>query len=260
MPDDTTPEPRPCSGDDGFCDTHGYHRTPPAPDSAPATGHGRTCDATTSGGTQHPITLGPCTRDRGHDTHRDARGDTWYSPGQDDARQRAEKAEGELAAFHEGEEPYEDEATVPTPAQWIWHWNRATPARRLEVIEGIQTAQDNARRCSFEYHDAMLAELRETLRRANRELEQAATKWDADLDKRTAALAERAEQAEARIARVRDLHVRSDKRRPLDLSLTPIIHCAHCNNDWPCDTIRALDSVETTRSENAAGPMSQTPR
>jgi alkylhydroperoxidase family enzyme len=72
--------------------------TPPAPDSAQATSRDRTCDATTSGGTLHPATFGPCTRDRGHDAHRDANGDAWYSPGQGDARERAERAEAALAA------------------------------------------------------------------------------------------------------------------------------------------------------------------
>lgn len=38
----------------------------------------------------------------------------------------------ELAALHQGEEPYTDDRVVPTPAQWIWRWNRATPTERLE--------------------------------------------------------------------------------------------------------------------------------
>lgn len=61
----------------------------------------RTCDATHTGGTQHPITLGPCTLPRGHDTHQDASGDAWHSPGPADAlrehRERAEQAEATIA-------------------------------------------------------------------------------------------------------------------------------------------------------------------
>jgi hypothetical protein len=49
------------------------------------------------------------------------------------------------------------------------------------------------------------------------------------------------DRAEAAIRRTRALHQRSDQRRPLDLSLAPIPHCAHCGQDWPCDTTRALD-------------------
>ncbi|SEO83256.1 hypothetical protein [Actinacidiphila rubida] len=74
---------------------------------------------------------------------------------------RADAAEAALAAFHEGEEPYEDEATVPTPAQWVWKWNRATSARRLELVEAVQGAQARADRCLFGSHDSALAELHE---------------------------------------------------------------------------------------------------
>lgn len=56
----------------------------------------------------------------------------------------------------------------------------------------------------------------------------------------------RAEQAETVIARVRDLHQRNDQRRPLDLSLTPTTHCAHCGQDWPCDTVRTLEGQDPT--------------
>lgn len=49
------------------------------------------------------------------------------------ATARAELAEAQLAALHEGEEPYEDENTAPTPAQWIWRWNRATAQERMEA-------------------------------------------------------------------------------------------------------------------------------
>jgi hypothetical protein len=45
----------------------------------------------------------------------------------------------ELAAFHEGEEPYDDDRLIPTPGQWIWRWNRATPAERLGVVQVIKT-------------------------------------------------------------------------------------------------------------------------
>lgn len=45
----------------------------------------------------------------------------------------ADELEAELAALHQGEEPYDDESMVPTPAQWIWRWNRATPEERLFI-------------------------------------------------------------------------------------------------------------------------------
>lgn len=45
----------------------------------------------------------------------------------------------ELAALYEGEEPYDDDRLIPTPGQWIWRWNRATPAERLDVVQLIKT-------------------------------------------------------------------------------------------------------------------------
>lgn len=86
-------------------------------------------------------------------------------------RERAERAEAELALLHESEEPYDDERLVPTPAQWIWKWNQATPAERLERAEQVIADRDRVTRCTLA-HSALFA---------------------------------RAEQAEARIAAVREL-------------------------------------------------------
>ncbi|NUP23451.1 MAG: hypothetical protein HOZ81_46835 [Streptomyces sp.] len=55
--------------------------------------------------------------------------------------------EAELAALRRGEEPYEDERIVPTPAQWIWAWNRATPERRLQAAEKTIADADHNYRC-----------------------------------------------------------------------------------------------------------------
>lgn len=48
----------------------------------------------------------------------------------------------QVAAFHDGEEPYEDERIVPTPGQWIWFWNRATPQRRQAIAALVLEQQD----------------------------------------------------------------------------------------------------------------------
>jgi len=74
-----------------------------------------------------------------------------------------DQARAELAQLHEGEEPHLDEHTVATPAQWIWHWNRATPDRRLEVITEIQGMQDRADRCFMGFHEGQIADLRQRL-------------------------------------------------------------------------------------------------
>jgi hypothetical protein len=47
-----------------------------------------------------------------------------------------------LELLYEGEEPYADEALVPTPAQWIWLWNHATPAQRLDTASHIKAMAD----------------------------------------------------------------------------------------------------------------------
>jgi hypothetical protein len=68
--------------------------------------------------------------------------------------------EAQLAQFHEGEEPYTDSRVVPTPAQWIWKWNRATPARRLRMAEAILGAQETAQQCVIADHKGAVEELR----------------------------------------------------------------------------------------------------
>lgn len=52
----------------------------------------------------------------------------------------------ELAALHEGEEPYDDDRVVPTPAQWIWQWNRSRPEDRLAVARSIGAFSDQVLR------------------------------------------------------------------------------------------------------------------
>lgn len=91
----------------------------------------------------------------------------WWQPHRKPTReqllQQLAAARAELAALHQGEEVHEDEAILPTPAQWIWRWNRLTPERRLEVIAGIQQAQESAARCFFEDHAATISEMRARL-------------------------------------------------------------------------------------------------
>ncbi|MFB6626476.1 hypothetical protein ACFCWD_28910 [Streptomyces sp. NPDC056374] len=81
-------------------------------------------------------------------------------------RTRAERAEATLAAFHEGEQPPADKRTVPTPAQWIWLWNRATPPKRMEVATALIDASERADRCFIENHKNALPELRQRTRDA----------------------------------------------------------------------------------------------
>ncbi|MCX5587579.1 hypothetical protein [Streptomyces erythrochromogenes] len=63
-----------------------------------------------------------------------------------------------LAALHEGEEPDSDPLAEPTPAQWLWRWNRATPEQRLEAAATFMANVAQAKRCRFMHHEARLAE------------------------------------------------------------------------------------------------------
>ncbi|MFF5445449.1 hypothetical protein [Streptomyces sp. NPDC012888] len=80
-------------------------------------------------------------------------------------RQRAEQAEVALALLHAGEEPHLDEHTVPTPAQWIWRWNRATPEQRLEVTERIIAEAERASTCLLMAHEKRLPDAEAALAR-----------------------------------------------------------------------------------------------
>ena len=63
-----------------------------------------------------------------------------------------------LAALHAGEEDGYDPLTVPTPGQWIHEFNRATPARRLEVVAATTEAAEKGRQCFFMGHEKRLAD------------------------------------------------------------------------------------------------------
>lgn len=57
-----------------------------------------------------------------------------------------------------GEEPGWDPLTVPTPGQWIAHWNQANPAERLNVAERIIANGATASRCFLMAHEQRLDE------------------------------------------------------------------------------------------------------
>lgn len=65
---------------------------------------------------------------------------------------RADQAEATLAALRHGEEQPADEYLHPTPAQWLWRWNRATPEQRLDTVGRILSAFETSSRCFIEAH------------------------------------------------------------------------------------------------------------
>lgn len=117
-------------------------------------------------------------------------------------RARAERAEASLAALHEGEEPHDDERVTPTPAQWIWLWNRASLNKRFDVIRRIQNDGARASACFLGGHEQRLDQQQARLTRL--EAERVTLGRDADrLFTDAVQQRARAERAEAAIERVR---------------------------------------------------------
>ncbi|WP_411102479.1 hypothetical protein [Streptomyces sp. cmx-4-9] len=75
---------------------------------------------------------------------------------------RIGQLKNELAALHEGEEepPAWRHPAASTPAQWLWHWNRATPAERLERAALIIDAGQRAGICFQMAHESTIQRLR----------------------------------------------------------------------------------------------------
>lgn len=73
---------------------------------------------------------------------------------------RAEQAEAEVARLRAGEsaEPA-PEGVQLTPAQWIHHWNRATPEKRLDTADWILDLNAKIGRCQIEDHAGAFTEL-----------------------------------------------------------------------------------------------------
>jgi hypothetical protein len=80
-------------------------------------------------------------------------------------------AQAALAQLHEGEEPYPDidadAYTEASPTQWIWLWNRVTPAKRLEWAKALMEAGHLAARCSMADHEGQLNDARNELQAVN---------------------------------------------------------------------------------------------
>lgn len=74
-------------------------------------------------------------------------------------------ARSEIDRLRAGEQPHHDEYTQATPAQWIWHWNEATPEQRLRMAAHVQRAAAAESICFMGDH-ASLRERNSQLRQA----------------------------------------------------------------------------------------------
>jgi len=104
-------------------------------------------------------------------------------------------ARTELALLREGEEPYVHEHTEATPAQWIWHWNRATREERLGMAARIQDAFARSSACFMGGHEARLDQQQARITRLEAEREQGRSRA-ADYDEYGERQRARADQAE----------------------------------------------------------------
>jgi hypothetical protein len=89
------------------------------------------------------------------------RGSSW-----DDIRNTAAQTRNALNAqvaevqqLRAGEEPVTDEGVAPNPGQWIWHWNRATPEKRLSMAAQIQDGMIRSNNCFMAEHEAKIEHL-----------------------------------------------------------------------------------------------------
>ncbi|MEV4424021.1 hypothetical protein AB0K23_01330 [Streptomyces sp. NPDC049602] len=150
-------------------------------------------------------------------------------------QKRAERAEAALTALHHGEEPHTDDRTIPTPAQWIWRWNRATPEQRLEVAADILSNSERTYHCVLEDHPAQIERLRQRAEEAEAALD--AVQGDRD------GWRDRAHGYRTAVNAVRRLHEREPEAG----------YCAVCSNHgditWPCATIRALDAHTNSKDQ-----------
>ncbi|CAL9598641.1 hypothetical protein [Streptomyces sp. enrichment culture] len=84
--------------------------------------------------------------------------------------QTAETSKAALALLRKGEEPLPEgqHPATASPAQWLWLWNEATPAERLDRAERIITSSQEASACFLENHRARLAKLEDLQHRVSR--------------------------------------------------------------------------------------------
>ena len=80
-------------------------------------------------------------------------------------RQECDAKAVEIERLRAGEEPVTDEGVAPNPGQWIWHWNRATPEKRLSMAAQIQDGMARSNNCFMADHEAQIEQLSAELER-----------------------------------------------------------------------------------------------
>lgn len=110
----------------------------------------------------------------------------------DDQAREIDRLRDQLAALHEGEEePTSVRLPSPTPAEWLWLWNRVDPARRLEVAAQVIDAGVKAGTCFQADHETTIQRLRaelDAIEREGRTINPYDRDSDAELERIRAAL------------------------------------------------------------------------
>ena len=159
-----------------------------------------------------------------------------------DQQARINDLAAEVARLRTGEEDGYDPLVRPTPGQWLQKFNQSPAVERLTVVARVIDACTQASTCFEMNHDGRIRQLEELLRVAHE------TSNRSEVER--AAAVQRAEQAEAAIERVRDLH------QPRTYRGQTI--CGACSDYDPstdstdsapvpydqCATLRALDGAE----------------
>jgi len=84
-------------------------------------------------------------------------------------RKQRDSQAAELERLRAGEEPGADERVTPTPGQWIWHWNRATPEKRLSMAAQILAGMARSNECFMADHETQIERLRAEVERLRAE-------------------------------------------------------------------------------------------
>lgn len=95
-------------------------------------------------------------------------------------RKERDAQAAELERLRAGEEPVTDSRIVPTPGQWMWQWNRATPEKRQAMATQILDGMTRSSNCFMADHEAQIASLRVEVERLR--TGQAATSRDITVD------------------------------------------------------------------------------
>ncbi len=167
----------------------------------------------------------------------------------DQAHADAEWAKAELARLREGEEllPAGQYPATASPAQWLWQWNQATPAQRLDRAARIIEASQEAETCFVADHPGQI----EHWRRRAEQAEAATARVRALLGTHLGPLATAA--VRTALAGRTEIEPREQHERPAHPDGTPYTHAELTAEGWDyCDGCRLWTTATPDRPHQCA--------